>query len=345
MRFSIAVNMLRTGPDEDMRKVIAETLEMVKLADEGGFEVIWAAEHHCIELTVAPNPFLLLTHWAEHTSRARLGTAVVVAPYWNPIRLAGEAALTDLYTDGRLELGIARGAFQYEFDRMAPGLRQELAGDHVTELVPAVQALWAGDYAHEGKIWRFPKATSVPKPLQRPHPPIWIAARGQDTFDMAVRDGHHIMSTPLGRPFAEIGILADRLADAMSRHPDRPRPRWMVLRRACCYERPEQWSVPIDAALEYSRRFEGLFGNRGTVENGFPRGVSGAEPPTTGDFSPQAMRENLLFGTPEELIEKLEGYRAAGVDQLCYGADFGLEHGFAMRSLARFIERVMPHFA
>ncbi|TIU81517.1 MAG: LLM class flavin-dependent oxidoreductase, partial [Mesorhizobium sp.] len=86
------------------------------------FETIWTPEHHTIECTISPNPFQILTWLSQHTSSIRLGTATLAAAYWNPIRLAGEAALCDHLTNGRLEFGIARGAYQYEFDRMAPGV-------------------------------------------------------------------------------------------------------------------------------------------------------------------------------------------------------------------------------
>jgi alkanesulfonate monooxygenase SsuD/methylene tetrahydromethanopterin reductase-like flavin-dependent oxidoreductase (luciferase family) len=120
MKFQLAINMERVAPDVDMRDVERHTLEMVQMADDGGFEIAWAAEHHALEMTIAPGPFQILTWWAAHTSRIRLGPAVVVAPYWHPIRLAGEAALLDLYSGGRLEFGIGSGAYQREFDRMRP---------------------------------------------------------------------------------------------------------------------------------------------------------------------------------------------------------------------------------
>ena len=92
MKFSIAVNMTRRRPDVPMDRVAAEALEMVVAAEELGFDVAWAAEHHTIEYTIAPNPLVLIMHWAGHTQRIRLGTAVITAPYWNPLRAAGEIA-------------------------------------------------------------------------------------------------------------------------------------------------------------------------------------------------------------------------------------------------------------
>ena len=137
----------------------------------------WAAEHHGLEFWHAPNPLTILTDWAARTTRIRLGVGVAVAPYWHPLRLAGEAGLVDIYSDGRLELGISRGAFNFEFARMANGITPEEGRSHVFEMVPLLKKLWAGDVEHRGKHWSFPTVTSAPKPLQKPHPPLWLAAR------------------------------------------------------------------------------------------------------------------------------------------------------------------------
>lgn len=345
MKFSVALHMERFSPDTDMRDVVKHALEIVRLADAGGFETIWSAEHHTIEFTIAPNPFQVLAWWGAHTERIRLGTATIVAPYWNPIRLAGEAALCDHLTGGRLEFGIARGAYQYEFDRMAGGIPQQEGVAYMQELLPAVQKLWAGDYAHEGKYYNFPLATSVPKPRQRPHPPIWVAARDPGTFDWAVRNGHNILSTPLSRPVAEVGILGEKFKKALADHPNVPRPRFMMLRRTCVYERPQDWELPVRRSLDYGRSFENLFQNIGTVTNGFPEAVSYEAVANRGEYDPHAIRDNLVFGTPDEVIEKLMVYEAAGVDQFCLGLAFNLPFEVQMKSLSLFIKEVMPVFA
>ena len=94
------------GPDTDMNAVARHTLEMVQMAERGGFNIVWSAEHHALEMTIAPNPFQILTWWAGETDTIRLGTAVATAAYWHPINLAGEAAFLDLISGGRLEFGI-----------------------------------------------------------------------------------------------------------------------------------------------------------------------------------------------------------------------------------------------
>ena len=344
MKFSIAVNLERTAPDQDSRQVLREMRELVRLAEAGGFEIAWAAEHHTIEMMAGPNPFTFLMDWAAHTSRIRLGTAVVVAPYWHPIRVAGEAALVDLYSDGRLELGLGRGAFQYEFDRMAGGMDQREGGRYLREMLPVLRELWRGDFAHHGEIWRFPNATSVPKPLQRPHPPIWVAARDPDTFAWAMESGANIMATPLSRPHAEVAILGQRFADTVAKLPGLKRPRFMMLRRTCVYPREDDWMIPVQVSAQHNLRFENLFRNIGTVKNGFPEPPAWEQIANRDDYKPETIRNSLMFGTPQQVVARLRDYAAAGVDNFCYGASFGLPHDVAMRSLELFIAEVMPHF-
>jgi flavin-dependent trigonelline monooxygenase, oxygenase component len=345
LKFSIFVSMERYRPTDDMRAVAQRALELVKLAEAGGFEIAWAAEHHSIELIIGPNPFTLLTYWAAHTSTIRLGTAVVVAPYWHPLRLAGEAALCDLLSGGRLEFGISRGAFQYEFDRMAGGIPQRQGVAHVKEVLPAVKALWRGDYEHNGALWRFPRATSVPKPLQQPYPPIWIAARDPGTFEFAVEQGANIMATPLSRPHAEVGILGERFRATLAKFPGARRPRFLMLRRTCVYHQPDEWRIPVAASINHGRRFETLFKNIGGVENGFPEPTDLTQLAECAEYQPDAIRDAMMFGTPEEVVAKLKSYDEAGVEQFCYGANFGLDPAMAMRSLELFVTEVMPHFS
>ena len=106
MRFHIAINLERMDAQTDICAVRDHVLEMVQMADRAGFEIAWAAEHHALEMTIAPNPFQIMTWWADHTESIRLGCGVANAAYWHPINLAGEAAMVDLLSDGRLDLGL-----------------------------------------------------------------------------------------------------------------------------------------------------------------------------------------------------------------------------------------------
>lgn len=344
MKFQLAINLERLDDTLDMRDVARHTLEMVQMAEEGGFTIAWAAEHHALEMTIAPNPFSILTWWAENTSRIRLGTAVAVAAYWHPIKLAGEAAFFDLISGGRLEFGIGSGAYQREFDRMHPGLKQSDAWRHMQEMLPAVQALWQGDYEHNGQFWSFPKATSVPKPLQK-EVPIWVAARAPMTYDYAVRNGCNIQSWPLTRGMDEAETYMARMNEAMAANPGKKRPTMAMMRHTALYDRKEDWMVPVRAAQRQLSQFENLFKNMGDVENGFPRSIPFDQLGNRAEYDPEMLTRNLMFGTPDEVIAKLKLYEAIGVDEFIYYASLGLGHREQKRSMELFCKEVIPAFS
>ena len=344
MKFHLAINMERIDGSLDMRDVAKHTLEMVQMADQGGFRIAWAAEHHALEMTIAPNPFSILTWWAENTTNIRLGTAVIAAPYWHPIKAAGEAAFVDLISGGRLEFGIGSGAYQREFDRMRPGLKQTDAWRYMQEMLPVIRALWQGDYAHEGEHWSFPASTSVPKPVQA-QVPVWVAARAPITYDYAVKHGCNIQSWPLTRDMGEAQLYMDRMAEALANNPGKKRPVMAMMRHTAIYDRKEDWMVPVRAAQRQLSQFENLFKNMGDVENGFPKSIPFDQLGNRAEYDPEMLSRNLMFGTPDEVITKLKLYEAIGVDEFIYCASLGLGLAEQKRSMELFCRHVIPAFA
>ncbi|WP_374392278.1 LLM class flavin-dependent oxidoreductase [Tabrizicola sp.] len=344
MKFHLAINMERIDDTLEMKDVAKHTLEMVQMADRGGFRIAWAAEHHALEMTIAPNPFSILTWWAEHTNDIRLGTAVIAAPYWHPIKAAGEAAFVDLISGGRLEFGIGSGAYQREFDRMRPGLKQTDAWRYMQEMLPVIRKLWQGDYAHEGEHWSFPASTSCPKPLQA-EVPVWVAARAPITYDYAVKQGCNIQSWPLTRDMGEAQAYMDRLNEAVANNPGARRPTMAMMRHTALYDRKEDWMVPVRAAQRQLSQFENLFKNMGDVENGFPKSIPFDQLGNRAEYDPEMLSRNLMFGTPDEVIAKLKDYEAIGVDDFIYYASLGLGLKEQKRSLELFCKEVIPAFA
>ncbi|MCE8553867.1 LLM class flavin-dependent oxidoreductase [Ruegeria pomeroyi] len=343
MKFQLAINLERIDDSLDMNDVARHTLEMVQMAEEGGFDIVWAAEHHAIEMTIAPNPFQILTWWAGETSNIRLGTAVATAAYWHPINLAGEAAFLDLISGGRLEFGIGSGAYQREFDRMKPGLKQSDAWRYMQEMLPAVRALWQGDYAHDGEYWQFPTSTSVPKPVQADMP-VWVAARSPITYDYAVRNRCHINCWPLTRPFAEAELYKRQLDEAIAKADNGWSPRFALMRHACIYDNAADRQQALDAIRRLLSQFENLFRNAGDVVNGFPAALPLDQIAGREQYDPEMLEENLMFGSPETAIAKLKRYEDLGVNEFIYYASMGLDHDAQKRSLRMFCNEVMPEF-
>ena len=343
MKFHLSINLERMDDTISMEDVRNHTIEMVKMADEAGFELVWAAEHHALEMTIAPNPFQLMTWWATQTKNIRLGAGVVNAAYWHPINLAGEAAMADLISGGRVDLGIGSGAYQREFDRMRPGLDQKDGYKYLQEMLPLVKELWKGDVAHEGAHWQFPASTSCPKPVQE-EMPLWVAARSPITFDYAVEQNCNIMSWPLTMPFSEAEAYRERLDDAIAKS-DKPfTGKWAMMRHTAVYKTQEDKQAALDAVRSVLAMFGNLMMKSGEVINGFPSRVPLESLEGNVRVDPEMLAANLAFGSPEEVTEKLKQYEALGVDAFIYYASMGLDMTQQKRSLQYFIDEVMPAF-
>jgi len=252
--------------------------------------------------------------------------------------------LFDLLSGGRLEFGIGSGAYQREFDRMQPGLKQPDAYKYMQEMLPALKALWAGDYEHNGEYWSFPTATSVPKPVQKPHPPLWIAARSPVTFDYAIANNCNIISWPLTRPFDEAELYKRQLDEAIAKAPGCKQQLFAMMRHTALYENKSGHDSAIRALQTSMGCFENLFRNFGDVVNGFPKQIPLDELVEREQYDPKMLEENLMFGSPDSAIEKLKRYEALGVDHFAYLASMNWSHKEQKRSLELFCQEVIPEF-
>lgn len=305
---------------------------------------IWTGEHHGMEFTIAPNPFLSILDLAHHTHNVRLGTGTIVAPFWHPIRLAGEAAATDLMTDGRLELGIARGAYSFEYERMMPGMDAWEAGQRMRETVPLLRQLWQGDCAHDGAFYSFPSATAVPKAAQQDGPPIWIAARDPNSFDFGVGGGFNIQVTPLWQGIEEIETLKQRFDAARADNPGKD-PKIMLLHHCYVASDDDDTARAAQDLSRYYCHFGAWFQNKRPVENGLMTPLTQAEMDANAMMAPANMRRDLTIGTKQEVIDRIKRYEDLGYDEFALWIDSGMTHERKRASLCRFIEDVMPAFA
>ena len=344
MKFSLFVHMERISAREPQRQLYEEFLELCRIADEAGMHAIWTGEHHAMNFTIAPNPFLNLVDLARRTRNVRLGTGTVVAPFWHPIKLAGEAAMTDLLTGGRLELGIARGAYSYEYERLVPGLDAWGAGQRMRELVPALRKLWDGDYAHQGEFWRFPATTSAPQPVQPGGPPIWVAARDPNSHEFAVAHGCNVQCTPLWLGDDEVETLMGRFEAACAGHPERPRPKIMLLRHTYVGDGEADVRRAAEEISAFYNYFGAWFKNQRPVRQGLIEELTPEEMAANAMYAPEAMRANNVIGEPEVVIERLKAYEAMGYDEYSFWIDSGMSFERKRASLTRFIEKVMPAF-
>jgi alkanesulfonate monooxygenase SsuD/methylene tetrahydromethanopterin reductase-like flavin-dependent oxidoreductase (luciferase family) len=213
-------------------------------------------------------------------------------------------------------------------------------------MVPVVRALWQGDYAHDGDIWKFPTSTSVPKPIQTPNPPMWIAARDPDSHNFAVANGCNVMVTPLMKGDEEVLDLKNKFQTALDNNPDVPRPQLMVLRhthvhrgRSGRLESRRQGHLTFLSHLRCLVRQQGNPGQRLPRRQARKRSLPGVR-----SSKLESLHKTAMIGTPEEIIPRIKYYQELGVDEFSFWCDNSLPHAEKKKSLELFIKHVVPAF-
>ena len=179
----------------DLATVYARALERIEIMDRGGYDAVWLAEHHFSSFSVCPSVHMVGALAAARTRRLRIGTGVSLAPFYHPLRLAEEVALLDLLSGGRVNWGAGRGFARVEFE--AFGVAPEESTARFRETVEIVLRAWTDERLHfAGEHFRFDGIEVLPKPMQRPHPPVWMAASSEGAIDWAAGRGFSILMDP-----------------------------------------------------------------------------------------------------------------------------------------------------
>ena len=242
----------------DLATVYARALERIEIMDRTGYDAVWLAEHHFSSFSVCPSVHMVGTLAAARTKRLRIGTAVSLAPFYHPLRLAEEVALLDLLSGGRVNWGAGRGFARVEFT--AFGVPPEESASRFRETVEIVLRAWTEEKLNfTGDHFRFEDVEVLPKPAQQPHPPVWVAASSEGAIDWAAGRGFSILMDPHSSG-AEIGAQAAslcrqarrrRVFRGRPRHPDRPpggdRRPMPAKRRRSPAAAPNGSSIPISA--------------------------------------------------------------------------------------------------
>src|SRR5262245_11259072 len=201
-------------PEQSPVQRYRDTIEQAVHAEALGFEAIWPVEQHFNpELSISPAPLLTLSAIAERTRTLRLGIAIVLLPLSHPIRVAEEIATLDVISNGRVEFGIGRGSIPTHFSGF--GLNQAESRERMLESLEMILQAWTTDrLSFQGKFYNVNNLSVVPKPVQRPYPPVRIAANSADTFELAGRLGYPIFVAAQVNPFRKIRELLPLYRDA-----------------------------------------------------------------------------------------------------------------------------------
>jgi len=175
-------------------QIIKEQMELMYEAENLGFDSVWPAEHHFSEYGYCASPQVSLAAVAARTKRIRLGTGVVVLPFHNPIRVAEDFAFLDLMSDGRVDLGVGRGYQPLEYRGFGMDAKQQDSRAIFDEAINLVRQCWTEErVTFNGKYYQVEDLYVRPKPLQKPHPPIYMACLSPATFALAGRYGFNVL--------------------------------------------------------------------------------------------------------------------------------------------------------
>jgi len=287
---------------------------------------------------------------ARETSRIRLGCSVSLLPLNNPVRTAEDYAMADVLSHGRLDFGVGRGLYKYDYDIANVPMGE--SRERFDENLAIIRALWTrDDVSYHGRWTTVDGHTLGPKPYQRPSPPIWVAAvRTEETYAWAGANGFDLLTAPFFFPdHREQQALLDIYRAELRAHGHDPADREvMAVYHMYCGETDADVAAHADAALARYQAFtkatdlsrqayrdpvaykdwKGFFENRESIT------------------LEQMKATRAVIGRPEECIEKVAMLSERfGITQIAFEVNYGaLPHAEVMRSLRRFAERVMPRF-
>ena len=340
MKFGVFF-LLRSPGAQPSREVYQGALDEMAYADELGYDSIWIAEHHFSNYGYCPNPLALAIKAAQVTKRVRLGTAVLVLPLWHPIRLAEEIALADILTEGRLEVGVARGYQKYEFDRLGVDIEdnRQLSDETLDVLL---KALTTAGFSHDGQYFQIPETTTYPRPWQQPHPPIWLAAATRETFQNAVRRGFNCFTSSSTRPLEVVRGAWQYFQEARQEFGVTGEVEFAVQQHIQVAPTDREARERMEHSLWHYRQSNLLRFGRQRVERGVAQNDRLEQEPSDNDL----FETHTLSGSPETVREKLQHYQeAVGLTQInCFFHLGGLDGATVKSSMRLFAERVMPHF-
>jgi alkanesulfonate monooxygenase SsuD/methylene tetrahydromethanopterin reductase-like flavin-dependent oxidoreductase (luciferase family)/putative sterol carrier protein len=373
MRFGLFYEhqMPRPWGDAAEERLLQDALEQIALADRAGLDYVWEVEHHFLEeYSHSSAPEVFLAAASQRTQRIRLGHGIVQLPpgFNHPARTAERIATLDLVSGGRVDFGTGEASSQAELGGF--GVERSEKRDQWREALDAITRMFVEEpfAGYDGRYVSMPPRNVLPKPKQKPHPPLWVACSRRDTILLAARNGIGALSFSFVEPDAAKEWVDEYYALIAS---DDCVPAGFAVNPNLAVVLPMMLHEDEETAIErgidgahffgYSLAHYYVFGDhrpartnvreefqRNRTKRGFAREI------VTPDRAPLGVRllqQGLgslrgAIGTPEQLVELCERYERAGVDQVIFAAQCGPNrHEHVCESIELFSEKVLPRFA
>ena len=343
----------QAAPGQRHEDIIRNELTQVEWSEELGFDEVWFTEHHFIDYGLSVDPATLASAAASRTRRVRLGLAAAILPFHHPLRLAEQMALVDIISDGRVDVGVGRGNRPAEF----AGYRvpQQESRERFDETVDVMQRAWTHErFSYHGRFFSFDDVRVIPKPIQRPHPPLYQVCVTKDGIENTALRGWPMLNSVLFGPVDQLVTNRDTYVNTLEKAGRRPDEitallgRWGVSRQI--------YVADTDArALDEARAAE-VWYQESFRRFVIPERIEDAHPTLQPAFRAMAERlgkvtweglvaETLAFGSPDTVARHIEYMRSIGVGQvLCWMNFGGLPQDKIRRSMELFAREVMPRF-
>jgi alkanesulfonate monooxygenase SsuD/methylene tetrahydromethanopterin reductase-like flavin-dependent oxidoreductase (luciferase family) len=343
MNFGIAL-MFRNPPPSKIpfTEIYRKHLDLAVEAEELGYDTVWLTEHHFVDDGYSSSLLPIAAAIAARTKKIRIGTFVILLPLHNPIRIAEDAATVDIISNGRLDLGFGQGYRVPEFagfniPRNERGPRLQEHAEIVRRLFTEKKLSFDGRFNHiAGGV------TLTPGAVQRPHPPIWLAARGPKSIARAANHGYHLMGTG--------GVDQQQMYDAALREAGKNPAKFNIAQLRTVFVAPRR-DAAWDAAEAGAHYIMSCYGKWFTEANDLPGDAAyGAKLPPVGKLrkteTASLFGESLIIGTPGEAIEQIEDYQSrTRVTHLVMAMALPkTDFRKISNSMRLFAKEVMPHF-
>ena len=318
------------GPDVDSAAGFKDYIDYVIEAEGLGYESAFIVEHHFTGFGQVSATLNLLTWIGAHTTTLRLGTAVVVLPWHNPVLLAEQAATLDLLSGGRLDFGVGKGYRHNEF--VGFRIPMEDAQARFEEAIDIITKSWTSNerFSFHGKFWQYDDIVVEPPTIQKPHPPFWQGAGHPESIRRVAARGHNLL-------LDQFASMDDTIArfnlyrDAMIANGFGFDASQVGVARAFFVARDEaEKEAAVDRRVVAQRRLHGISQR--------PDGNNTASIMAFSDTR-EASEESALYGNPDQICRKIEKLQAAGVEYMLLNGG-----GTSRENLRRFAREVMPHF-
>jgi alkanesulfonate monooxygenase SsuD/methylene tetrahydromethanopterin reductase-like flavin-dependent oxidoreductase (luciferase family) len=332
--------------DRDATQVVNNLTDEVKHGEDLGFYRAWHAEHHFTRYGIGSSSMVLGTHLAARTSKIRLGTAVLLPTLHHPLRMAEDTATMDLVSGGRLDVGVGRGMDNWDYKAYKVDWNESQA--RFRESINIILGLWTTpDFSYEGEYFNIKNTNLVPPPLQKPHPPLYIAAtRTQATMDFMAKTGHPLLvgqaldtddAVDQCRRFSQLSDASGHNV-SLSKVP--------FIRFFYVAETEKQAKKDAEGPLAWMMD---MVSWRHTYETGsevHDRLEDWRQARTTPEPDIDRLYQKRAFvGDPEQCTAMIKELEKEGIQHFgCYFSFGGMEHAKVMKSMELFAKEVMPNF-